>query len=71
MKSNNSTLTPKETTCVTGDRRRPNSHMAIGQHNFAVRISDTLAEQFIAACRERGSNMTLVIKQLMSDFIES
>ena len=71
MKSNNSTLTPKETTCVTGVRRRPNSHMAIGQHNFAVRISDTLAEQFNAACRERGSNMTLIIKQLMSDFIES
>ena len=71
MNAKNSTLTPNETTRVTGDRRRPSCHMAIGQHNFAVRISDTLAKQFNAACRERGSNMTLVIKQLMSDFIES
>ncbi len=62
---------PLTTTVSCVEKRRPARFMAIGQRNFAVRISDDLAGAFNLACKERGANMTLIIKQLMADYIQS
>ena len=55
----------------TTNKSIPPEYLQKGQRNFAVRISDQLHQDFVHACKERGTNMTHVIKLLMSDWIAS
>lgn len=55
----------------TTNKSTPFEYLQTGQRNFAVRISDRLHQDFVHACKSRGTNMTHVIKLLMSDWITS
>ena len=44
-------------------------HMRVGDKNVAIRISQTLHTDFHRACKQRGTSVTHVLKQLMSDWV--